>query len=493
MSILDLLGAHPTNAVVIQSSGDCLDMGTLRHRVGALATALRKDGVDCLALYADNGIDWIVADLACLESGTRIVPVPLFFTPRQVRHVLASSGADTLLTDQPVTALGIVAEPAAGLPDLPGLQRYTLAPRAGVAVPAGTFKITYTSGTTGEPKGVCLAADPLLDLARHLADATGLLAPRHLCVLPMSTLLENVAGIYGPLLAGGAIVAPSLADVGLGGSSHLDVEKLAAAITLHQPESLILVPEILRGLLIAAERGWRLPSSLRFVAVGGSKVAPGLIEQARRVGLPAYEGYGLSECGSVVALNTPGRDRPGTAGALLPHVRVDTADGEIVVGGSAMLGYVNQPDSWYPAEVRTGDLGHVDADGFLHIDGRCKNLLISSYGRNISPEWVESELLASHVLAQAVVVGDQRPWCAALVYPAAADMDEATIDAWIRQVNGQLPDYARIADWRCLPEPLTPASGLLTNNGRPRRESIADRYATLIDAMYEDRPEAINQ
>ena len=127
-------------------------------------------------------------------------------------------------------------------------------------------------------------------------------------------LLENVAGVYGPLLANGTVIVPSLADVGLGGSSSIDVERLLACISLHDPESLILVPEILRVLTIAAERGWRPPTSLRFVAVGGSRVAPELIDKARGVGLPVYEGYGLSECGSVVSLNVVGHTRTGTAG-----------------------------------------------------------------------------------------------------------------------------------------------------------------------------------
>jgi long-subunit acyl-CoA synthetase (AMP-forming) len=493
VSVLAALDARRDDALVLQSAGNCVDSASLRARVSSLADELRNAGVACLALYADNGIDWIVADLACLASGTRIVPIPLFFTPTQIRHVLASSGADTLLTDQPRLPRDVVAEPAIDLPHVPSLRRYSLKPTGAAVVPPGTWKITYTSGTTGAPKGVCLSAAQLETLASSLAGATGLQAPRHLCVLPLSTLLENVAGVYGPVLAGGAVVVPSLADIGVAGSSSLDVERLAEAITQQQPDTLILVPEILRGLSIAAERGWRFPSSLRFVAVGGSRVAPTLVRQARRAGLPVFEGYGLSECGSVVALNTPANDRVGTAGKVLPHVQVHSEDREIVVSGSPMLGYVDQPDSWHLPEIRTGDLGHVDADGFLHIDGRAKNVLITSFGRNVSPEWVESELLAGELLAQAVVIGDQRPWCVALVSPGAAQVGDAVLDDWIRAVNQRLPDYARIADWRRLPEPLAAADGLLTSNGRPRRDSIARHYRWLIDDMYPGRPEAINE
>jgi long-subunit acyl-CoA synthetase (AMP-forming) len=373
------------------------------------------------------------------------------------------------------------------------LHRYELRPQRDPRIPADTWKITYTSGTTGAPKGVCLSAEQLQDVAAGLLHATGLQAPRHLCVMPLSTLLENVAGVYAPLLAGGAIIVPSLAEVGLSGSSGLDIERLLAAVTLYRPDSLILVPEILRAMVFAAERGWRPPSSLRFVAVGGSKIAPALVERSRQAGLPVFEGYGLSECGSVIALNTPGHMRVGTAGRPLRHVRVSVDQGEIVVAGSPMLGYADQPETWGPGEIRTGDRGRVDSEGFVHIDGRLSNLIITGFGRNISPEWVECELLSGPVLMQAIVIGDARPWCSALVCATEARIADRDIDAWIRKVNQHLPDYARIVNWRRLPEPLTTRNGLLTNNGRPRRAPIEEIYRPLIDGLYETTPEAINQ
>jgi long-chain acyl-CoA synthetase len=167
--------------------------------------------------------------------------------------------------------------------------------------------------------------------------------------------------------------------------------------------------------------------------------------------------------------------------------------GEIVVAGSPMLGYVDDPGSWYPAEVRTGDLGRVDARGFVHVEGRSRNVLITGFGRNVSPEWVESELLAAPLLAQAVVVGDTKPWCSALVLPRQECTTDETISAWIRDTNERLPDYARVLDWRRLPEPLTVANGLLTANGRPRRPVIEKRYQPLIDGLYENQPEASMQ
>ena len=127
---------------------------------------------------------------------------------------------------------------------------------------------------------------------------------------------------------------------------------------------------------------------------------------ARVAGLPAYEGYGLSECASVVALNAPGAVREGSVGRVLPHatLRIDEA-GEIHVRGATMLGYLGEEGA-SPEEVATGDLGFINDDGYLYVQGRRKNLLITSLGRNVSPEWVERELLAHTSIGQAVVFGD---------------------------------------------------------------------------------------
>jgi long-subunit acyl-CoA synthetase (AMP-forming) len=240
---------------------------------------------------------------------------------------------------------------------------------------------------------------------------------------------------------------------------------------------------------LAAEAGWPVPSSLQFVAVGGGKVASDLLRRARATGIPAYEGYGLSECSSVVCLNAPGADRVGAAGLPLSHVAVSIEDDEIVVRGSSFLGYVNQPDTWGTDEVRTGDIGHIDADGFVHVSGRRKHQLITSFGRNLSPEWVESELLAGLILDQAVVLGDDRPFCVALVAPRDTLCSDADIASWINTVNLRLPDYARIGDWFRLPRALGVNDDLLTENGRLKRAEIEQTYRHVIDDMYTIRKE----
>jgi len=348
--------------------------------------------------------------------------------------------------------------------------------------PNGTQKITFTSGSTGNPKGVCLSVDHQWRVAQSLADTIGINYPKHLCLLPLSTLLENIAGVYAPLLSGGEIVIPSDRERGMLGSSQLDSKTLLDCIVSTQPTTIILVPQLLTLLVHACMQGWQAPESLQFVAVGGGKVAPQLIQQARDFGLPVYQGYGLSECGSVVALNTASCENVDTVGQVLPHCHVALEKGEIVVSGAVHLGYLDDTKSWYPEKVYSGDIGSMD-DGFLSIDGRSKNILITSYGRNISPEWVESELLSMPILSHCVVLGDGRPKLIALV-SAASSVSDSDIDRWVSMANQQLPDYARVSDWIRLSD--QDFHSYLTANGRPQREKIQQAFSEQVEQVYQN-------
>ena len=230
-------------------------------------------------------------------------------------------------------------------------------------------------------------------------------------------------------------------------------------------------------------------ASLKFIAVGGARTPKALIEAAQARGFPVYEGYGLSECGSVVSLNLPGQARIGSAGKPLPNRSVRIApDGEIEVGGGVMAGYLGQASGDHtPAEgtwLGTGDIGHLDADGYLYIDGRKNNVLVTAYGRNVSPEWPESLLLGTGVMAQAMVVGDARAYLAAAIVPLQADAPDAVIDAAVERVNQELPDYARIGAW-FRTAPFSEADGTATVNGRLRRDTARLRCAAHIEQIYQ--------
>ena len=468
-----------------------LTLCRLAERGAVLADLLAALELRVVALHMDNRPDWIVVDLACQMAAVCLVPLPTFFSPEQLGHVLASVPIDAVFTDQPdllspLCAGRVRPGPELALGSCTVLRLESGSTGANRALPTGTGKVTFTSGSTGRPKGVCLSNRQLLAQAAALAAAAGLEKPRHLCLLPLSTLLENVAGVYAPLLAGGQVVVPGLAEVGFEGSSSLNPPTFLALLSRQRPDSVILTPQMLQLLVSAAGQGWAPPASLRFVAVGGARVPPGLLEAAQALGIPAFEGYGLSECASVVSLNVPGANRPGSCGRPLPHVRVSLEDGEIRVSGNAMLGYAGEPDSWWQAGIATGDLGRLDDDGFLYIHGRKKNLLISSYGRNIAPEWVENEALADGALAECLVFGDGRPYCVALLTPRNAAAADDVIQQAIDRCNARLPDYARIRRWHRLAQPLAVSKDLHTENGRPKRQAILARHQAVIDALYAD-------
>jgi acyl-CoA synthetase (AMP-forming)/AMP-acid ligase II len=304
-------------------------------------------------------------------------------------------------------------------------------------------------------------------------------------------LLENSAGIYAPLLRGAAIHLPGLQTLGWQGMAGFDPAALQRTVEAVRPSSLILVPELLKAwTLHLAATGQLAPDSVAFAAVGGARVDAGALDQARALGLPAYQGYGLTECGSVVSLNRPGDEAAAAddVGRPLGHVAVGVEAGEIRVSARAFLGYIDDPALAADSEFATGDLGHIDAAGHLRLSGRRKNLLITSFGRNIAPEWAESVLLAQPAILQAVVMGDARPWLGAVLVPApGADAD--ALAAAVAAVNAGLPDYARIGAWLAVP-PFTLANGQATGNGRPVRAAILSHHAAALAALYTDKETA---
>jgi long-chain acyl-CoA synthetase len=472
------LEARPATDIALTTGRVHLSYADLLRTVDRIAARLRWERVGVLATRLDNGLDWAVVDLAALRAGIVHVPLPSFFTPEQSRHAMQVAGADALLAAADSV---LDATPGLAITDLPLQLTRTRADAA--ALQPGTAKVTFTSGTTGTPKGVCLSAAGMLAVADGLARALQSLGiRRHLCALPLPLLLENIAGLYAPLCAGATAILLPQAATGLRGSSCFDPMLLQRAVEMQGADSVIVLPQMLR-----LWAGWRqvnaaaLPAhgSLRLVAVGGAAVGAQGVQQARAVGLPAYEGYGLSEGGSVQTLNLPGADRPGSAGRALPHAQLRVNEqGEVEIGGALMLGYVGaraRSGSWWP----TGDLGHIDADGFLHVTGRSKNVLITGYGRNVSPEWVETALQSQPEIATAAVFGDGEPALWAVLWPSPLGQDAGALDRAVARANASLPDYARVQHWLRADQPFSPASGLATANGRPQRTAVLAHGLTL--------------
>jgi len=482
-------GATTPQKVALQDVEGAWTYGELPDMIDRLAASLRQSPAQVIAIHADNSVNWVLADLAAQLAGIPIVPLPLFFSPAQIAHAIRTAGIDQVLTDQPEWLSGASHEtPPTSVAFHGKMRRVQLETRdiASTKLPAGTQKVTFTSGTTGEPSGVCLGCQEMEVVAQSLRMASAARGDdRHLCLLPLGTLLENIGGIYTPLLAGATICVPPLAHVGMSGSSGLDVLRLIAALTEWRASSAIMVPQILQALVAACQAGVATPRTLRYLSVGGAPVAKRLLQEAHTLGLPVHEGYGLSECASVVAVNHYGHNRSGSVGKPLPHVQLSFAnDGEILVRGVRWRGCMGKPASQQAQEfIATGDLGYLDEDGFLYLTGRKKSIFITSFGRNIAPEWVERELVLHPAIAQAAVFGEARPFNSAVIVARPSATPQA-IRAAIAQANEQLPDYARVRAW--LPaEPFTLSNGMLTANGRLRRTSIFVAYAARIDGLYQ--------
>jgi len=316
--------------------------------------------------------------------------------------------------------------------------------------------ILYTSGTTGRAKGAMLSHANIVSNIQEIAAHFRLDSSIHtLSFLPINHVFEQVCGILTPLSLGGRVTFCE------------SLKKLGENLTEAKPTFFLGVPAVYRMLLdrimknIGAKRISRTFFSLPLVrslvtskirrtfgagtifVSGGAALDPAIAKGLSRVGLSIYQGYGITETSPVISAERPGDKRLGTVGHMLRDVTVKIIDpnqegvGEIAVKGpNVMLGYFNNPqatdevlnDGWY----RTGDLGRLDADGFLSICGRVKNLIVTPNGKNVYPEEVEIELLKSPYIAEVMVYGQR-------VGPS-----EEEIHAIIYPNQEALEDYCRV-------------------------------------------------
>jgi len=457
--------------IAIRSEQKLICFEDLIDDIEQVAAQLRASSIERLGLYLDNGIDWIVIDLAAALAEVTVVPLPWFFSKSQIQHVLVTAGLDGIVSGRKDSDFGVFFN---GKKTLYG-DSVLLKSAQSTSQPTHRkiAKVSFTSGTTGSPKGIELDADLIGDVCQSINTLTCELGiEKHLSILPFSTLLENICGIYVPLSQGKSVFAEPSARVGLAQNLNIDPSQLAAVLKETRPDSLIVTPQLLKLLCILAEMKKIDTQSLKFVAVGGGHVGSQLIERAHRLGIPVYEGYGLTEFASVAMLNTPDHARPGSVGKPLAHVEVNLADdGEILLS-----------NKFNPSNVvHTGDLGKMDDQGYVYISGRKKNILVLSTGRNVSPEWIEGDLHSLSCVSQCLVFGDAEPELSAFIF-SDPKITSALVDAAIFELNQQLPAYARIAKWYRLSEPFTVDNGLLTSNGRPRREPVLNQSIALIEA-----------
>lgn len=461
--VFHAIGAHARDfgdRPALRSGDRIIDYHHLAAFLAASAKSL-SDAPPVVGITGADPLEAALADLALTYTGRASVHLPPFFSAEQKAHIIAASGITSIVGPSGDHGQAIT---------LPRPE--SCDPVADLPAPTGSAKrIIFTSGSSGRPKGVVIGARQMAAAIAGLEQAIlPVSSDRHLSLLPMAQLLEQIAGLYLPLLAGAQVrFCPEALPALFGGP----VEPLVRTLAEAKPTTTILVPALLSRLLAGlGVAGLRAPDSLRFVAVGGAATAPALIDAALAQGMPVYEGYGLSECSSVVALNRPGASRPGSVGRVLDGLQVRIDDGEIVVSGpTVMEGYLGQPA--IAGEWRTGDLGRFE-DGVLIVEGRKDWLIVTPEGRNINPEWIEAHVSADIRIPAAGVrlAQDGRLDLVAVVAAAVPPQHVA-------KLLGGLPPYARPARVIFVPASLP---GLLKPGGgldRSRLESVAASHPSI--------------
>ncbi|MDZ7704734.1 MAG: long-chain fatty acid--CoA ligase [Trueperaceae bacterium] len=412
--------------------------------------------------------------------------------------------------------------------------------------------IIYTSGTTGTPKGVMLSHENISFNA--LAAFSGLpgLARRDevaISFLPLSHVFARTL-YYGYLNYGTAVYFTEPDDLG----DHL--QGVAPTIMATVPRVLEKVLDRIkaRGRSLSGVQRWlfawsfgvaerydvtdppsgldavqhRLADTLafsrwregfggrlRWVIVGGAALRPKLGHMLGAAGLDVLQGYGLTETSPVISFNRPDDNRPETVGPPIAGTEVTLSDEQEILtrGPHVMQGYFRQPDK--TAEtidddgwLHTGDRGELSDDGFLKITGRLKNLFKLSTGKYVMPQPIEDDLAGQDVIDHAVVVGEGRKYCAALLFIDAAQLaacadergvtrDEALVDAAFRErvkeavarANAPLPHWSRVKRAALIDAELTTDNGMLTPTLKVRRQKVVDDYHDRVEAIYDADPD----
>ena len=266
---------------------------------------------------------------------------------------------------------------------------------------------------------------------------------------------------------------------------------------------------------------WRdaLGGSVKYIVVGGAALQPDLANTLAAAGITTLQGYGLTETSPVISFTRPERNKPGTVGEPLPGVEVHIADdGEILTRGPhVMQGYFKAPektdkvmtDDWF----HTGDVGEFDGEGFLKITDRKKDLFKLSTGKYVMPQPIENRLGSHPLIDKAVVIGNSRKFCAALIFPTEdqvrararnmglddaqpfADLlDEPKIVSFfedlVAEANEGMDHWSTVKRFALIPDELTIESGLLTPTLKVKRPKIREAYADEMEALYTERPES---
>jgi long-subunit acyl-CoA synthetase (AMP-forming) len=455
----------------------------------------RRIGVLC-----GNTPEFIVADLALLALRRTEVPVPLAFSREQAMGLLQDT--DVCLVDAHGAARldewGRDAVLPAGCRVVEISLGELLRSTTPYAVPTGDeewiCKIIHTSGTTSLPKGVRIRSHGIGALIDSLHAAMPAEAfARYVSCVPFSLLIEQVTGLYLVLLDGGhvTLLPPGSPLVGTSGAA---VEAALPLLAAARPTAVVATPALVTAVLEAARRASTAGEDINrslfgteqapLICCGGAPVHPDTLRALDGFGIAVHEGYGLSENSSVVSWNTPDARRVGTVGRPLRHVRVRLGkDGELLVGGASLFaGYTREDpsscavvDGW----LHTGDVAHIDEDGYITITGRKKNIIITAAGRNVAPEWVEAQYARLPFVRAVGVVGNGLPALNGLfVIDPAVDPAEAerSITAFGTE---HLSEVERVEEVHLMSADDDSYRRLFTVTGRPVRKAITEQLRSL--------------
>src|SRR5579883_1108691 len=532
-----------------------------------LARGLVRLGIgrgDRVALVAENRPEWVIADFAIMSAGAITVPAYTTNTIEDFRHVFATSGAAAV--NQAETVHSVIAiEPAVGQASSVDLLSWNdvlagadeagddIDVRIAELVADDVACLIFTSGTGGLPKGVMTTHRNILANchgAYRLLEMLGLGDEVFLSFLPLSHSYEHTAGMMFPISIGAQIyfaesaealpanllearptimtAVPRLYEAMQRRITHaverkgklarrlfaktVDIGRKRAAQQRPSLGERLLDPVLDR--IVRADVRRRFGGRLKAMVSGGAALNPEIGSFFLALGVRLLQGYGQTEAAPVIACNTPNRIKIDTVGPPLDGVEVRIAeDGEILVAGdNVMKGYWNDPQATAQALtggwLHTGDVGHIDADGYIAITDRKRDFIKSSGGEMISPARVEGYLTLEPEIAQAIVFGDRRPYLVAVVVPdpdftahfarendstaelaALADDPRFTraIGAAVARVNGHLAAAERVRRFVIASEPFTIANGQMAPTLKVKRHAIREVYGAAIDGLYDGK------
>ncbi|MDT7672753.1 MAG: long-chain acyl-CoA synthetase [Pseudonocardiales bacterium] len=527
--------AERPDQVALRTSDGAVSLtwGQCAERVRRLAGGLAGLGVragDTVALMMSNRPEFNLVDTAALHLGA--VPWSIYLTssPSQIRFLLAGAGSRVVVCEREAAASIRAALAGTAVEHVVVLDELDALPAAPPdfdfeaswrAVPAdGPLTIIWTSGTTGEPKPVELSHHGMLEMIRAYTTLAGLpRGGRMTWYLPNAHVADRWSAHYWWMVLGFEVTCV------------LDPTQIIAVLPSVRPTVWGSVPRVWEKLRAALEaKGFTDPATLpaaataavreklgldqvRFLIVGAAPLPAETLRYFAALGLPISEVWGMSETCGILTANPPGDLRYGTVGQPLRGVELRIAeDGEVLAKGpQVMRGYRGRPDltaeTIIDGWLHTGDIGRIDADGYLSIVDRKKELIINAAGKNMSPLAIELALkTAGPLIGQACAIGDRRPytvallvldpdgaraWAAAHGRPDAdyaaltADPDLlADVGAEVALANTELSRVEQIKYWRLLPADWLPDGDELTPTMKMRRRVIGSKYAATIEELY---------